>query len=70
MPLEHLGQDRFRASAIAEVLTGLAFLVAPTLVVGLLLGEGVSPIGVAVARVLMYRKVKNSFPGALRPGWA
>ena len=42
----------FRASAIAELLTGLALLVAPTLVVDLLLGEGVSPIGGAVARVL------------------
>ncbi len=42
----------FKASAIAEVLTGLALLVAPSLVVGLLLGEGVSPIGVAVARIL------------------
>lgn len=42
----------FRASAIVEVLTGLAFLFAPTLVVGLLLGEGLNPIGIAVARVL------------------
>ncbi len=42
----------FKASAIIEVLTGLAFLVAPTLVVGLLLGEGMRPIGIAVARVL------------------
>ena len=42
----------FKASAIAEVLTGLAFLVAPALIVGLLLGEGLSPIGIAVARVL------------------
>jgi hypothetical protein len=42
----------FNTSAIVELLTGLALLVAPTLVVGLLLGEGVSPIGIAVARVL------------------
>lgn len=42
----------FKASAIAEVLTGLAFLVAPTLIVGWLLGEGVGPTGIAVARVL------------------
>ena len=42
----------FQASATVEVLTGLAFLIAPTWVIGLLLGEGVSPIGVAVARVL------------------
>jgi len=42
----------FKASAIAEILAGLAFLAAPTLMIGLLLGEGVSPIGIAVARVL------------------
>lgn len=42
----------FKASAITEVLAGLAFLVAPALIVGLLLGEGMSPIGIAVARVL------------------
>ena len=42
----------FQVSAIAEVLTGLAFLVAPESVIGLLLGAGVNPIGVAVARVL------------------
>ena len=33
-------------------MTGLAMLVAPKLIVGLLFGEGVSPIGIAVARVL------------------
>ncbi len=42
----------FKASAIVEILTGLAFLFAPALVVGLLLGEGLNPIGTAVARVL------------------
>ncbi len=42
----------FKASAIVEILTGLAFLAAPTLVVGLLLGGGLNPAGVAVARVL------------------
>lgn len=42
----------FRISAVVEILTGFGFLVAPTLIVGLLLGEGVGPIGVAVARVL------------------
>ena len=46
------GRLLFKASAVAEILTGLAFLIAPMLVVGLLLGEGVSPVGVAVARVL------------------
>ncbi len=42
----------FRVSAVVEILTGFAMLVAPTLVVGLLLGDGVGPIGIAVARVL------------------
>ena len=42
----------FKASAIAEVLTGLALLVAPVFVIGLLLGDGLGPTGVAVARVL------------------
>ena len=42
----------FRTSAIVEILTGLALLVAPSLVVGLLLGDGVNPIGIAVARIL------------------
>jgi len=42
----------FRASAIVEILTGLALLVAPTLIIGLLLGDGLGATGVAVARVL------------------
>ncbi len=42
----------FNASAIVEISTGLTFLAAPTLLIGLLLGQGVSPIGVAIARVL------------------
>ncbi len=42
----------FKASAIIEILAGLAFLAAPSLVVGLLLGEGIGAIGVAIARVL------------------
>lgn len=42
----------FNASALIEVLTGLALLVAPVLVIGLLLGEGIGSTGVAVARVL------------------
>lgn len=46
------GRLLFKASAVVEVLTGFALLVAPTMVVNILLGEGVSPIGVAVARVL------------------
>ena len=39
----------FKTSAIVEILTGLALLVAPLFVIGLLLGEGVSPGGVAVS---------------------
>ena len=42
----------FKASAIVEVSAGLAFLAAPILVVGLLLGGELGPTGVAVARVL------------------
>ena len=42
----------FKTSVIVEVLTGLALLVAPLFVIGLLLGDGLDPTGVAVARVL------------------
>ncbi len=42
----------FKASAIVEALTGLALLVAPLFVIGLLLGDGLGPTGVAVTRVL------------------
>ena len=42
----------FNASAIVEILTGLALLLAPLLVIGLLLGEGIGSTGIAVARVL------------------
>ena len=42
----------FKASAVVEILTGLALLVAPSLVVDLLLGQGVNPTGIAVARIL------------------
>ena len=42
----------FRIPVVIEIMTGLAMLVAPKLIVGLLFGEGVSPIGIAVARVL------------------
>ncbi len=41
----------FKAAAVVEGLTGLALLVAPV-VIGLLLGDGLGPTGVAVARVL------------------
>lgn len=42
----------FKTSAIVEILTGLALLVVPSLVIELLLGEGLGQTGVAVARVL------------------
>jgi hypothetical protein len=42
----------FNFSAVVEVLTGISMLVAPGFVVGLLLGDGLSPIGIAVARIL------------------
>ena len=42
----------FNVSAVGEVLTGIALLFAPAFVVGLLLGDGLSPTGTAVARVL------------------
>lgn len=46
------GRLLFKASAVVEILAGLAFLVAPNLVVGLLLGDVLGATGVAVARVL------------------
>ena len=42
----------FKASAVTELLTGLALLVAPLIVIRLLLGDGLEATGVAVARVL------------------
>lgn len=42
----------FNISAAVEVLTGIAMLLAPMLVVELLLGEGLGAVGVAVTRVL------------------
>lgn len=42
----------FRASATIEILTGIALLFVPLLIIELLLGEGSNDIGVAVARVL------------------
>ena len=47
----------FKVSAIIEILTGLTFLAAPALIVGLLLGDGINPIGIGVARVLGVRIV-------------
>ena len=42
----------FGISAIIEILTSLAFLAAPSMIVDLLLGGELSPAGIAVARVL------------------
>lgn len=42
----------FNLSALIEMLTGIAILVAPLLVVELLLGDGLGPTGVAAVRVL------------------
>lgn len=58
----------FKASAILEVVTGLALLVTPTLVVGLILGDGVSPIGVALARVLGVAVLSLGVAGWESPG--
>ncbi len=58
----------FKASALVEVGTGVALLVAPTLVVGLLVGDGVSPIGVAVARVLGIAVLSLGVAGWESPG--
>ena len=41
----------FNGSAVIEALTGIAVLLAPTFVIGLLLGEGLGPTGEAVSRV-------------------
>ena len=42
----------FNVSAASEALLGIALLFAPAYVIGLLLGDGLSPTGTAVARVL------------------
>ncbi len=42
----------FNVSAVLEALTGIAMLFAPAFVIGLLLGDGLSQTGTAVARVL------------------
>ena len=58
----------FKASAIAELLTGLALLVAPLYVIGLLLGEGLGSTGVAVARVLGIGLLSVGVAGWESPG--
>jgi len=58
----------FKASAIVEISAGLAFLAAPILVVGLLLGGGLEPTGVAVARVLGIGLLSLGVAGWESPG--
>ncbi len=58
----------FKTAAIAEVLTGLALLVAPLYVIGLLLGEGLGSTGVAVARVLGIGLLSVGVAGWESPG--
>ncbi len=58
----------FNASAIAEVLVGFALLFAPALVIGLLLGDGLGPTGVAVARVLGIGLLSVGVAGWESPG--
>ena len=42
----------FNGSAAIEIVTGIGMLVAPAFLIGLLLGNGLGPIGIAVTRVL------------------
>ena len=58
----------FNASAIVEILIGLALLLAPALVIGLLLGDGISSPGVAVARVAGVGLLSLGVAGWQSPG--
>ncbi len=58
----------FNSSAIVEVLTGLALLAAPLLVIELLLGDGLGPTGVAVTRVLGVGLLSVGVAGWESPG--
>jgi hypothetical protein len=58
----------FNVSAIVEVSTGLALLVAPLFVIGLLLGDGLASTGVAVARVLGIGLLSVGVAGWETPG--
>lgn len=58
----------FNASAIVEVLIGLALLVAPLFVIAMLLGDGLGPTGVAVARVLGIGLLSVGVAGWESPG--
>ncbi len=58
----------FNISAVIEVLTGIALLVAPLFVIGLLLGDGLGSTGVAVARVLGLGLLSVGVAGWESPG--
>ncbi len=58
----------FNASAIIEILTGVALLVVPFLVIGLLLGDGLSSTGVAVTRMLGVGLLSVGVAGWESPG--
>ena len=58
----------FNASASIEILTGAAILVVPSLVIGLLLGDGLSSTGVAVARMLAVGLLSVGVAGWQSPG--
>ncbi len=42
----------FNVAAAIEIITGIGMLVVPAFLIGLLLGDGLGPIGIAVTRVL------------------
>ena len=56
------------SAAIVEVLIGLALLVAPLFVIGLLLGDGLGLTGAAVARVLGIALLAVGVAGWQSPG--
>ena len=58
----------FNVSAVIELLTGLALLVAPQLVIGLLLSDRLGSSGIAVARILGVGLVALGLAGWERPG--
>ncbi len=58
----------FNISAVIEVLTGIALLFAPAFVIELLLGDGLGPVGIAVARVLGIGLLSVGVAGRESPG--
>ena len=53
----------FNLSSIVEASTGLALLVAPRFVVGLLLGDDLDPVGMAVTRILGFALISVGVAG-------